>query len=354
MERRDQSCMSETIISTKKIWANIKAFWWICLVTFLLAAVVVGMSTYRSYQANKAAEGKDSYIGSAVLYLSSENEKDARAYAAVLTSQSTIEVLNQALSDAGMEAYAAGRDSLAIRSQSDSTAFGLTVLAIGEERTKILLDTVIDQVLKTASEVMGVKAELLSAGTVKPCLWYADGSFKTLSDPSQRVVTLSLSDFLTWKKMMILFTGLFLGVAAIFAAVLLDNKIRSQEELRAVTDAPFFGEWNKKDKVARERVLFLIQNHFLNRAGNSVALISAEGNSQLTEAAEELSHGLNIPVHTAAQEAVSVETMKMCAESDGVILAVRADRDRLNQIRVILDSLQVAGIPLLGYMLMKE
>ena len=77
MERNMQSQLGETIISTKKIWANIKAFWWICLVTLALAAGVVAFSTYRSYQANKAVETKDSYVGSAVLYLSSTNDKDA-------------------------------------------------------------------------------------------------------------------------------------------------------------------------------------------------------------------------------------------------------------------------------------
>ena len=46
--------------------------------------------------------------------------------------------------------------------------------------------------------------------------------------------------------------------------------------------------------------------------------------------------------------------MKLCAESDGVILAVRADKDTMPQIRMLAEQMKVAQIPLKGYILNRE
>lgn len=350
MDRNLQSQMGETIISTKKIWANIKAFWWICLITLVLAAGVVAVSTYRGYQANQVVETKDSYVGSAVLYLSSTNDKDARAYAAILRSQATIQAVNNALEAAGMDPYTAGKDSFAIQSQSDSTAFGLTILSIGQERTQVLLDEVIRQVLMTASEVMGVKAELLSEGVVKPCIWYADGSFKTIANVDQRKVTLSLADFITWKKLMIVCAGAFMGVAAIFVAILFDNKVRSSEELQAVLDVPYFGELGSRKKDVQDKTWFMLQTHFL--AGESKIMLTTAGKEDRLKAlGVEMAEKLQASVMTGDQAMTSVDTMRTCAECDSVILAVRVDRDNMNQIRVLVQQMQVAQIHLAGYVL---
>lgn len=353
MERNTQSYVGETIISTKKIWANIKAFWWICLVTLALAAGVVAFSTYRSYQANKAVETKDSYIGSAVLYLSSTNDKDARAYAAILKSQATIQAVNDALEKAGMKAYSSATDSFSIQSQSDSTAFGLTILSIGQERTALLLEVVIEQVLSTASDVMGVKAELLSEGVVKPCVWYADGSFRTLASPDQRVVHLSLSDFVTWKKLMIVCAGAFLGVAAIFVAILFDNKVRSSEELQAVLEIPYFGEVGGRKAGEQEKTWFMLQTQFLHHTG-TLALITAGKDDKLSMLGAQIGEKLECKVQTGDRAAMCVDAMKMCAQSAGVILAVRADRDTMPQIRTLAEQMKVAQIPLKGYILNRE
>ena len=353
MERNTQSYVGETIISTKKIWANIKAFWWICLVTLALAAGVVAFSTYRSYQANKAVEAKDSYIGSAVLYLSSTNDKDARAYAAILRSQSTIQAVNQALAEAGMEAYSTATDSFMIQSQSDSTAYGLTILSIGQERTAVLLDTVIEQVLLTASEVMEVKAELLSEGLVKPCIWYADGSYRTLASADQRQVSLSLADFVTWKKLMIVSAGAFLGLAAIFVAILFDNKVRSSEELQAVLEIPCFGEVGGRKKNEQEKTWFMLQTQFLHHKG-TLALVTAGKDDKLAALGAEIADKLQCTVQTGDKAVTCVDAMKMCAQCDGVILAVRADKDTMPQIRTLAEQMKVAQIPLKGYILNRE
>jgi len=345
--------MGETIISTKKIWMNIKAFWWICLVTLALAAGVVAFSTYRSYQANKAVESKDSYIGSAVLYLSSANDKDARAYAAILKSQSTLQAVNDALEAAGLKPYSTSTDSFMIQSQSDSTAYGLTILSIGEERTTILLNEVIEQVLSTASNVMEVKAELLSDGVVKPCIWYADGSYRTLSSVDQRVVKLSLSDFVTWKKLMIVCAGAFLGVAAIFVAILFDNKVRSSEELQAVLEIPYFGEVGSHKKNEQEKTWFMLQTQFLHHNG-TLTLVTAGKDEKLKALGAQIADKLQCSVQTGDRAATCVDAMKICAQSEGVILAVRADRDTMPQIRALAEQMKVAQIPLKGYILNRE
>jgi capsular polysaccharide biosynthesis protein len=354
MEKRNQETVGETVISMEKIIANIKAFWWICLITVALSAAFVGYQTVKTFRVNQSAQYKDSYVGSAVLYLSSENDKDMRAYAAILSSTDTKERLTEALEAAGMTEFSSSTDKLSIASQSDSTAFGLTVLSIGQERTRILLDQVTQIVLEQAAQVMGVEADIISSGVVNPCLWYTDGSFRTLSDESQRIVTLSASDFLSWKKIIIVCAGAFLGIAAIFVAILFDDKVRSSAELEKALELPYLGQWKGKNQGETAELMFALKGYLsapdLGDNQKGVVLLSLKEQPDMAELRQACEEALQRPVAAGRKNGEDLTILETARESAGVILVVSLNHDKLNEIKTLKNQLQVAQIPVLGSM----
>ena len=323
----------ENIISFKKIVANIKSFWWLCVLCVLAAIMLVSIDTISTYRSNVAAAQKDSYVGSATIYLKSDNEKDDRAYGALLSSTYVTDRINEYLAEAGFDEYSTSTDSIRIQSMSDSTAYGITVLSIGESRTETIGRGFIAALESLASDEMQVQVSLLSELQVKPCIWYTDGSFTTVGDVSQRVVTLSLRDFITWRKMMVVAAGFFLGIALIFIAVIFDEKIRSEEELSSLFPGVYFGCVSDKEELENLRT-------------GLKAYIDAENIKQACFCP--LRHA------KAAQNALFADgkvawSDSLVESSDGYIAVIVLNKDKLKDARRFVNMAEVMHRRIIGY-----
>ena len=346
--------MTETIISIKKITANIKRYWWLCLLATAAAAGLVAFTTWRTYTANKTAEAKDSYIGSATLYLSSENERDNAAYGAILQSPDTIAQIDALLDGAGQAPYSSETDKISIQSMSDSTAYGITVLSIGEERTRLIGQAVIDIVLEQASDVMQVETGQLASLTVSPCLWYPDGTFTIVDTPQQRVVTLSASDFLSWRKLVVVCAGFFVGAACIFAAILFDDKIRDEEEVRAVCgDLPVLGPVRLAGGKADELPEAVVREYLTKESIEKGVLLFAGGAKAAAETETRLEKWTGGRVRGAQDLYGPDFSPDKLKEYDGTFLAMRMNKNTMKELRKAQEMLKLLHVRVLALLLIR-
>ena len=64
----------EMLVSTRKIWCNIKKYWILGAAVLVICAVLVGLLTFREYRADLASAAMDTYQGQALVYIDSGDE----------------------------------------------------------------------------------------------------------------------------------------------------------------------------------------------------------------------------------------------------------------------------------------
>ena len=58
----------ETPISVKKIWVNVKKFWWVCALTMAATVGLVAVSTWKEYQRDRIAAQRDTYQADSMIF----------------------------------------------------------------------------------------------------------------------------------------------------------------------------------------------------------------------------------------------------------------------------------------------
>ena len=347
MEERNMT-RQENIISTKKISQNIKKYWWICLLCLLAYLAVLGVDIWRTYQADVAAASRDTYQASGMVYYPHEDEEEGKYFVTLCTTDRVLDLVNETLTSQGYAEYGAGGDSLNINWQGNT--FGLTLYGEGEARMECMMDAFLSAWLSQAEEISAKSGSVLNETTVVPCLIKSNGAVVTYSNPSERKATLALSDIVTWRRLMVSAAAVFAGAIVIFIVIIFDKKIRTEEEIREVLDIPYICTVKAGEEKSEALLYAFLQGicHKENRHHIGLVCLQSE------EVTGHINHQMDeIQLEILPGGCDTAEAVQKGTQMDGIVLALRLNRDRLDEAVRAADRIRLLGIPFLGYILME-
>lgn len=299
----------EIIISFQKLWDNFKKYWWICVITTVIAIVAVVGITIKNYKAVQNLSESDLvqndnklYQAVTMVYMEPQSEKTSesikeaadniqdleKSYTAsvneyvktyieqwnwnrnnqlmydcmaLLSSNKVQSQINIALENNGMDSYDKALDAMTMEIASGSRCYKIIVRGEDAERVEFIANTATDILLKEAKEVMSINnANIIDKAVVDLCEKQEDGTYKIVTEKSElesedEVATLSLGSFLSMKKILLVFVGAFFGLGIIFIFVLMDKKVRNRNEVNMYLHIPYLGEVSKKSGDAQYAVL---------------------------------------------------------------------------------------------------
>lgn len=299
----------EIIISFQKLWDNFKKYWWICVVTTVLAIVAVVGITIKNYKAVQNLSESDLvendnklYQAATMVYMEPQSEKTSesikeaadniqdleKSYAAsineyvktyieqwnwnrnnqlmydcmaLLSSNKVQSQINTELENNGMDSYDKALDTITMEIANNSRCYKIIVRGEDAERVEFIANAATDILLKEAKEVMSItNTNLIDKAVVDLCEKQEDGTYKIVTEKSElesedEVATLSLGSFLSMKKLLLVFVGAFFGLGIIFIFVLMDKKVRNRNEVNMYLHIPYLGEVSKKSGDAQYAVL---------------------------------------------------------------------------------------------------
>ena len=298
----------EIIISFQKLWDNFKKYWWICVITTVLAIVAVIGITIKNYKAAQNLSESDLvendnklYQATTMVYMEPQSEKTSesikeaadniqdleKSYAAsvneyvktyieqwnwnrnnqlmydcmaLLSSNKVQSQISTELENNDMDSYDKALDAITMEIASGSRCYKIIVRGEDEERVEFIANTATDILLKEAKEVMSINnANIIDKAVVDLCEKQEDGTYKVITEKSEleneEVATLSLGSFLSMKKILLVFVGAFFGLGIIFIFVLMDKKLRNRNEVNMYLHIPYLGEVSKKSGDAQYQVL---------------------------------------------------------------------------------------------------
>lgn len=343
--------MAENIITPRKILANLRYFWWFCIIPLVLCGFLVYRDTMSTYRANQIAAQKDMYIASALVYYPTEDEEIGKGNMVIFKSKNTLEKVNEIMTSKGYAPFDDGKDKLELGHTMAS--YGLTLIGEGEERMLCMGQAFAESMLAVIQESTGIAGYIVDHATIAPCMIDASGNTIIYDNVSQKQVSLSLRDFLTWKKMMILCAGVFLGLALIFVAILFDKKIRSREELEAFCQIPCMGIVGRKKEKDKKLFLSLTGAMCKEHEVSKLMLVSVTKEALLSKLADELKvcAGETLQVECCEGMSDSAEAANRCYQSDAVVLTVHKDVDNVDGVKRALSNLAMINAKVLGYIM---
>ncbi len=348
MDNKEQQMMG-TLITPAKIWANIKNFWWFCLIPLLLCSVLVYRDTMAMYRINQAAAQKDTYAASALMYYPTADEASGRGSIEILKSGTTVKRVNQILAEQGYELFDSGVDYLDVG--HNMASYTMTLVGVGKDRMLCMAEAFTSSMLEVIEEATGVAGCLVGEVSILPCMVDASGAIRVYQDVSERQVSLSLGDFLTWKNLLVLCAGVFLGLALIFAAILFDDKIRSREELESVCQISCLGIVGTKKEKDKKLVVSLIRTMCEKQQVGKLMVTAVSAEPMLGILAEAVKGQDTRDVITCEQAATSAETIELCRDCDAVVLTVRKNKDKATVVKRAIVNLETIEVPVIGYIL---
>jgi len=339
-----------TVISTQKIWQNVKHLWWICLLFFVAYGSLLGMNVWKAYQADLAAVKLDTYQASIQIYYPHETSEEAEAFIILGESNQVLSALNESLMAAGYQPYGQGvGDKISI--QRIGSSFGTTVIAEGEARSQYMAQRFGEIMVESGEEVMGKQGGLMGNAITVPCVLRSNGATVVFDRVEDKHIGFSVMDFVSWKKIMVLGATVLLGAAVIFVVILFDKKVRAREEVDTVLCLPCIAE--VKRKKAESGVLFATIAEALCRKEQvqRLVLVSAEKNNELPVLQNILKDLAGVTVKTRESVLESADAVRACAEADGVILVIGMNKDRLDRISQSVTNLELVSAKVLGYII---
>ena len=316
---------TENMISVRKIWKNIKKYWWICVLFLLAYGLTVAKNVWSAYQADVRAAQQDTYQASGMVYYPHADEEEGKFFVALCTTERVVDRVNGELLQNGFDKYGSEGDSIEVHWIGNT--FGLTLLGEGQERMSCMMDAFLRCWLEEAQAVSGKEGSVLNDTSVRPCVVKENGSVVVYEDPSQRQAGISLGDIITWRRLMIAAAAFFAGVLVIFVLIVFDERIRTKEEIEEWMSAPCLG------------ILHICH----------VAFVTWRGKRSL----EETLRLLSIQAEYEVLENVSKtpEAMKRVVEEDCIILGIYLNQDKRSDVKQTLEELGILGSNILGYLL---
>lgn len=348
---KKQNWSGVSIISTEKIWYNVKHLWWLCLVFFLGYGSLLGINVWKTYQSDLQAVKQDTWQASIQIYYPHETEEEAEAFMILGESSRVIGALNELLEQEGYLLFGEGvGDSIHIERVGSS--FGTTVIAEGEVRSQFIAQRFGEIMVESAEEVMGKHGGLMGDAATVPCVVRTNGSTVVFESLEEKNIRFSLGDFVSWKKLMLLFATILLGAAVIFVAILFDRKIRAREEAEAAFSLPCIAVIRRKEKASLALFAAITAALCRNQGIHRLMLTAPDRNDRLEELRQTAEEAAGITVESSPEALTSAATVEACAKAEGVILVIRMNQDRLAQTGQAITNLELVSSHLLGYILM--
>ncbi len=347
---RNENPAQGNVITLRKILENVKRYWWFCLIPILICGIVVYRDTMNTYHYNQTAAQKDQYIASALIYFPTEDEETGKGNMVIFTSSAVIERAGEIMEESGFEPFDEGTDSLEVGHTMGS--YGITLIGEGEERMLCMGEAFAVSMLDVLETATGMSGYIVDHSYVRPCMVDASGSTIIYSDVSQKQVSLSLRDFLSWRNLMILCAGIFVGLALIFVAVLFDTRIRSVEEMNEICSLPCMGVISRK-KPEEKKLFFTLSDTMCHDRGCAELTLAAvsSGKDIAGLASEMKESGYETSVSVCDQLMTSAESLQKCRDCKAVVVAVCRDHDKVADIRRALSNLQLMQADVLGYIM---
>ena len=343
----------ENIITPQKIWENLKRFWWFCVIPLLLCVAFVYSDTMDDYRTNQAAAAKDTYMASALVYYPTEDEETGKGNMVIFKSKRTLEKVNEILEANGYAPFDEGQDSMEVGHTMAS--YGITLIGEGKERMLCMGQAFAESMLEVIKEATGMAGYIVDAATVAPCMTDASGNTIIYRDVSQKQITLSLRSFLTWKKMMILCAGVFLGLALIFVAILFDKKVRSREDLEVFGSLKCMGVLGKKEE--EEQRFLILAALCSDHPVRELALVSVGSwpkKASLSDLPRKLKEREEIPAVIQGEHAASAaDIIEQCRDAGTAILMIQINRDEVTAVQKALANMEMAQVQVPGYILIE-
>lgn len=336
----------ETPISVKKIWVNVKKFWWVCALTMAATVGLVAVSTWKEYQRDRIAAQRDTYQADSMIFFPVESEMEATTLIAVLNSQQVVSQVDAQLAAQGWEALDGDRDKMSTIWQGN--CFPITVISEGEERARLISESATEALLAWLQKHLGGRGQIVNRTEVFTCIERASGRVETFPLGSPRNVSLSLKSFLGWKKLMIVCAGVLCGAAVIFVLLIFDTKLRSKKEAAGICPYPCLGTLGK-NAGEEGKAVYAMARRRLPREGGRIlyaAYSSSDLFSQAVLAANGQEDGV---VRAAVWEKERLEIIRDGAQYDSAVLFVRLNKDTADQIETVMQDMKNLQIPLVGY-----
>lgn len=353
MNNTKNSWSGETVISVKKIWQNIKQFWWVILIFVALFSLVLVRDMRNTYVADQEIASRDTYQSSVLLYYPHRDNEQGLAFVVLCESEMVTSSVNAQLKENGFVPYGVG-DTFSVDWIGNS--FGISLVGEGKERMLLMAQLFGEAILASAYEVTGNVGSVLTKAWVTPCLVKSSGAVVALEDASQRQASFSLKEFLNWKRLMVIGAAFFMGFAVIFVAILLDKKVRTREELDAVLVLPCIGVIKKKKKDFWHVTVDLLANICAKRQFRKVALISVKTFTEGSDLKKDLEQRMQVVSslgQCAVEEGITIDgsAFAACKDADGLVLMVSANRDHLDQVVYAVKNMNLLEKDWIGYIL---
>lgn len=339
-----------TVISTQKIWHNVKHLWWICLLFFAAYGSLLGMNVWKAYQEDQQAIQQDTYQASIQIYYPHETSEEAEAFIILGESNRVLSALNESLIKRGYKPYGSGTgDKISI--QRIGSSFGTTLIAEGEERSQYMAQRFGEIMVESGKEVMGKQGGLMGDALTVPCVLRSNGTTMVFDTVEDKVISFSVMDFVSWKKIMVLGATVLLGGAVIFVVILFDKKVRAREELEEVLNLPCIAEIKKKKQESRALFVAITQALCHKCQIHELVVASPEKSDILPELQQMLTCVNDLTVTVKESTLESADTVQVCGKADGVILVVHLNHDRLDRVSQSVTNLKLVSADVLGYIL---
>lgn len=340
----------ETPISVKKIWVNVKNFWWVCALALLVTMGLVAVSAWKEYQRDRIAAQRDTYQANSMIFFPVDSEMEATTLMTVLTSQQIVSQIDAQLAAQGWETTDGNRDKISAIWQGN--CFPITVISEGEARTRLISETATEALLAWLQEHLGGRGQIVNQTEVYTCIERASGQVETYPLGTPRDAGLTLKSFLGWKKLMIVCAGVLCGAAVIFVLMIFDTKLRTKKEAASVCPYPFLGTVGKNAGEEGKAVYTMACRH--RTLGGTNLLYAAYSHSDLFVQAAQIAEGTgDCAVQAVIWEKERLEQLKDQTEYGGAVLFICLNRDTVDQIEMVAQDIKNLQIPMIGYVVVE-
>lgn len=361
MEKVNDKWSAEMIISPEKIWHNGKRLWWLALLILGPILAYILYSGYRNYQADVAGFMADRYQASSVVYIDSKDEDYTDSYKWILASNDLREDINEALLAAGMEEFDENKDLFVITRMGESMYYELLVRCYGQERTQLVAQQYTDLLIEYAKDIMKLKGRVINEPELVHYVEKYNGAFVTYDLDEEFVVRPTVSDFITWNKLMILCAGVFLWVAVVMVRVFMDKVFRTGREADVATGLTCVCTVDKKHGGAADFLAVMFAGAAGHTGGKHFVLASAGPLEEAASLAEEVqkklagenSYGKDIVAEAAQNIGSDASSLEKCRQADQAFLVIKLNQDRVTEVEQAMKNLEITGIKVPGYILVK-
>lgn len=351
MKKKNES--KDMIISLRRVKDVLVQYWWIVPVTILLTVVLViakgktpvgeeaeaqslvlmSMQTEElldeRYLDNFLIDGRSEYVTSQ--YLASD-------VIGIYSGESVQKKIKRQLEEAGFESEDdSDIDLSSAKVELVENTRVISVSAIGGdvEKSAFLVNLIADNLVQIANEQL----EISGAKVIER------------ANPEKADEKVKMT-YVTKINIAIIALGIVFGLFILGIIVVLDNKIRSREEVDWCYESNYLGKISgKKVKELCCRIYVEIETLLDKKSLNSVTVISFHKDENFENLMSQMNE--NKKISFVSELLMDAQKVKQLRDAKGVIIALEINRDKFSELDELLGILSNMNVPVIGYLLKK-